>query len=211
MSNTSSQALGSADESGYVTARPKVNRDSSTEPTEDPSTGSETGEEVSSQAPTEETSAPPIPEPSRQLTPRPPLYGLCHRRTARKIAPMLREVLRFERHEPVPAPPAPRSERHEPSQPRPPVIGTPYMRAPGMTCQERRSMEAMARDVHDARSRIAYHHHSIADMSDVVDAVCGYAYTAQRTAIRAMITSAIAGGLALILAVALVWVIVFWG
>ncbi|CAH1440485.1 unnamed protein product [Lactuca virosa] len=85
------------------------------------------------------------------------------------------------------------------------------MRAPRMTCQERRSIEAMARDLHDARSRIAYLHHSIADMSDVVDAVCGYAYSTERTAIRAMITSAIAGGLALILAVALIWVIVFWG
>ncbi|CAH1440403.1 unnamed protein product [Lactuca virosa] len=96
------------------------------------------------------------------------------------------------------------SERPEPSQPRPPVIGTPYMRALEMTCQERRSMEAMARDLHDARSRISYHHHNIAEMSDMVYAVCGYAYSAQRTAIRAMITSAIAGGLALILAVALI-------
>ncbi|CAH1422421.1 unnamed protein product [Lactuca virosa] len=111
----------------------------------------------------------------------------------------------------MPTPPAPRNERPEPSQPRPSVIGMPYMRVPGMTCQERRSVEAMARDLHDARSRIAYHHHSIADMSEVVDAVCGNAYSARRTATRAMITSTIAGGLALILAVAVVLVIVFWG
>ena len=72
-------------------------------------------------------------------------------------------------------------------------------------------MEAMARDLHDACSRITYHHHNIVDMSYVVDVVCGYAYSAQRTTIRAMITSAIVGGLALILVVALIWVIVFWG
>ncbi|CAH1422187.1 unnamed protein product [Lactuca virosa] len=178
MSNTSSQALGSADESGYVTARPKVNRDSSTDPTEDSSIGLEIGEEVSSQALTEETSAPSIPEPLRQPTPQPPVYGLYHWRTARKSAPIPREVLRFERPEPVPAPPALRNKCPEPSQPRPPVIGMPYTRAPEMTCQERRSMKAMARDLHDARSRIAFHHHDIADMSDVVDAVYGYAYSA---------------------------------
>ncbi|CAH1422188.1 unnamed protein product [Lactuca virosa] len=126
MSNTSSQALGSADESGYVTARLKVNRNSSTDPTEDSSIGSETGEEMSSQGPTEETSAPSTPEPLRQPTPQPPVYGLYHRRTARKSEPIPREVLRFERPEPVPTPPAPRNERPEPSQPRPPVIGIPY-------------------------------------------------------------------------------------
>ncbi|CAH1429682.1 unnamed protein product [Lactuca virosa] len=121
MSNTRSQALGSANESGYVTARPKFNRDSSTEPVEDSSMGSDTGDE------------------------------------------------------------------------------------------ERYSMEAMARDLHDARNRIAYHHHNIIDMSEVVDAMCGYAYTVRRMAIRAMITSAIVGGIALILTVTLVWVIVIWG
>ncbi|CAH1440123.1 unnamed protein product [Lactuca virosa] len=136
---------------------------------------------------------------------------LERKRTTRKSAPVSREVLRFECPEPVPTPPAPRNKRPEPSQPRPPVIGMPYIRATGLSCLERRNMEDMARDLHDARSWIAYHHHNIADMSDVVDAVCSYAYSAQRTAIRAMITSAVAGGLALILAVALVWVIVFWG
>ncbi|CAH1453979.1 unnamed protein product [Lactuca virosa] len=183
MSHTSSQALGSADESGYVTAHPKVNRDSTTEPTEDSSTGSETGDEVSSQAPTEETSATSIPDPSRQPTPQPPFYGLYHRRTARKNVPMPREVLRFERPEPMPAPPAPREERPEPSQPRPPLIGMPCMPAPGMTCRERRSMDAKARDLHDARSRITHHHHSIADMTDLVIAAWDYAYSAERTAV----------------------------
>ncbi|CAI9282128.1 unnamed protein product [Lactuca saligna] len=66
-------------------------------------------------------------------------------------------------------------------------------------------MEAMAGDLHDAHSRISYHHHNIAYMLEVVDTVCGYAYSAQRTTIRAMITSTIAGGLALIMAVALIW------
>ncbi|CAH1435302.1 unnamed protein product [Lactuca virosa] len=80
---------------------------------------------------------------------------LERKRTSRKSTPMPREVLRFERPEPVPAPPAPRNERPEPSQPRPTVIGMPYMRAPGMTCQERRIMEAMTSDLHDALSRIA--------------------------------------------------------
>ncbi|CAH1449720.1 unnamed protein product [Lactuca virosa] len=143
MSNTSSQALGSADESGYVTPRPRLNCDSSIEPIGDSSTGSETGEEVSSQTPTEETSAPSIPEPSRQPTPQSPLYGLCHRRTTRKSVSIPREVLRLEHLEPVSAPPAPRNEHPEPSQPRPPVIGMPIIRAPGMTYQEQCIMEDM--------------------------------------------------------------------
>ncbi|CAH1434061.1 unnamed protein product [Lactuca virosa] len=79
------------------------------------------------------------------------------------------------------------------------------MRAPGITYQERRNMEAMAKNLHDARSRIGYHHHNITDMSEVVDTMCGYVYAARRMEIRAMITSAITRGLALILAVALVW------
>ncbi|CAH1436301.1 unnamed protein product [Lactuca virosa] len=91
--------------------------------------------------------------------------------------PMPREVLRFKCPEPVPAHPASRNEHPEPSQPRPPVIGMPYMQ--------------------------------------VVDALCGYTNSARRTTIAGglalILAVAIAGGLALILAVALVWVIVFWG
>ncbi|CAH1412415.1 unnamed protein product [Lactuca virosa] len=99
-------------------------------------------------------------------------YGLCQRWRARKSTPMSREVLRFERPKPMPAAPALRHERPDPSKPRPPVIGMTYMHSPGMTCQERHNVESMARDLHDACSRISYHHHNIADMSEMVDVVC---------------------------------------
>ncbi|CAH1432960.1 unnamed protein product [Lactuca virosa] len=63
---------------------------------------------------------------------------------------MPREVLRIEHLEPVSAPPETRNEHLRPCYPRPPVMGIPYMRAPRMTYQERRSMEVMAWDLHDA-------------------------------------------------------------
>lgn len=78
---------------------------------------------------------------------------------------MSREVLRFEHPKLVPAPPALRDEHAEPRETRPLVVGTSIMHAPVMTYQERCNMEAMPRDLHDAHSKIAYHHHNISDMS----------------------------------------------
>ncbi|KAJ9546686.1 hypothetical protein OSB04_019229 [Centaurea solstitialis] len=178
MSSSSAPNEYSADESGYITSRPR--RDPPSIEEEDPSEDSDAATSetpVRSPAP---VPPPPAPRSAPEIPPPVP-RGLRIRTTARKSVPLPMRVTLTD---------SPRTEgetsrlgaRSETTQV---VTGVPMGHPPGMTAEQARLVRDMARGLDSQRSTLDHHRYILGSVTEILDAHNQHLTRAMQTAIAA--------------------------
>ncbi|KAJ9539536.1 hypothetical protein OSB04_032269 [Centaurea solstitialis] len=178
MSSSSAPNEYSADESGYITSRPR--RDPPSIEEEDPSEDSDAATSetpVRSPAP---VPPPPVPRAAPEIPPPAP-RGLRIRTTARKSVPLPMRVTLTD-------PPRTEGEtsrlgaRSETTQV---VTGVPMGHPPGMTAEQARLVRDMARGLDSQRSTLDHHRYILGSVTEILDAHNQHLTRAMQTAIAA--------------------------
>lgn len=208
MSHSSLHALGSADDSGYYTGRPRDNPPryepeedpSEEEPSEeDPSEDPESENEVSSREATRVTTRM-TPTP---VSPQPPQNGVRSRATARmSVAPPVRFAVRD-------FPPGTGPSRPSGNVPPETVSGIPISLDPNMTFWLARRVDGITHELQAHRASIAHHGQMLGNTVDLTERLIYRVSDARDTASTAIFWCRVLAGLTFLLAAMLVWVVWF--